>query len=58
MFHSHEVDIEVPANCKNTENVCNNADGTCAGAYNTANFNNYLFTNNNGAGQGEPCSCL
>ena len=30
---NHEIDIEIPANCMGTDNVCNNADGSCAGDY-------------------------
>jgi hypothetical protein len=30
---NHEIDFEVPANCMNTPNVCNNDLGTCAGDY-------------------------
>lgn len=43
---NHEIDIEIPANCANTDNVCNepgsvNGSYTCVGRYNTLNMNNY-----------------
>ncbi len=47
---NHEIDIEIPASCMNTPNVCNGPGGSCAGDYSTANFNNYIMSNNNGVG--------
>lgn len=55
---NHEIDIEVPANCMGTGNVCDGADGSCAGDYSTVNLNNYLFTNNNGAGPAYANMCV
>lgn len=40
---NHEIDIEIPASCLHTGDVCKHPkDGTCAGQYNTANLNNYV----------------
>ena len=45
---NHEIDIEIPANCAGTANICNttvpNVPGakSCIGDYSTANLNNYL----------------
>lgn len=30
---NHEIDIEIPAGCHATPNVCNGSDGSCAGLY-------------------------
>ena len=51
-----EIDIEIPANCVNTPNVCSN--GTCAGDYATANLNNYLYSNGNGGGDQYANMCV
>tara|TARA_B110000208_G_C11722447_1_gene413314 strand:- start:362 stop:805 length:444 start_codon:yes stop_codon:yes gene_type:complete len=51
---NHEIDIEIPANCEGTSNVCNvsNPAGitTCTNLYNSANFNNYAWTQGSGTG--------
>ena len=36
-----EIDIEIPANCMNTPNVCPDGKG-CAGDYSTANFSAFI----------------
>jgi len=51
-----EIDIEIPANCVNTPNVCSN--GSCAGDYSTANLNNYLYSNGNGGGDQYANMCV
>ena len=61
---NHEIDIEIPANCVNTSNVCNNdvpgVDGakSCIGDFSTANFNNYLYTQNSGSGPAYSNMCI
>jgi len=60
-YQSHrndEIDIEIPANCINTPNVCPNKTAGCAGDYSTANFNNYVYTNGNGAGDQYANMCV
>ena len=52
---NHEIDIEIPANCANTSNVCNKdmpGPGalSCVGDYSTANLNNCIYTQNSGSG--------
>lgn len=54
--HVAEIDIEIPASCLHTNNVC--PHGTCAGDYSTANFNNYIATNNGGLGNGLANMCV
>jgi len=54
----HEIDWEVPGGCHNTPNVCNNADGSCAGLYNTANLNSYIYTNQGGEGPSYANMCV
>jgi hypothetical protein len=44
---NHEIDWEMPASCSG---FCDN--GGCPGQYDTANFNSYLYANNNGLGPG------
>jgi len=39
------VSLQIPANCMNTPNVCNDANGACTNDYSTVNFNNYIATN-------------
>lgn len=51
---NHEIDIEIPANCEKTT-VC---DPSCEGDYSTANFNNYLYTNNGGEGPAYANMCV
>jgi hypothetical protein len=61
---NHEIDIEIPANCAGTANVCNNSvpgiEGAkaCIGDYSTANLNNYLFTQNSGTGPAYSNMCV
>lgn len=54
---NHEIDIEIPANCAGHDAamVCDQpgpVEGslTCIGKYNTANFNNYVYTDGSGTG--------
>ncbi len=54
--NNHEIDIEIPANCENTPNVCK--DGSCAGDYSTVNLNNYIMSNNGGIGQAYTNMCV
>jgi hypothetical protein len=54
--NNHEIDIEIPANCMNTPNVCK--EGSCAGDYSTANLNNYIMSNNGGVGQAFTNMCV
>ena len=42
---NHEIDIEIPANCKP---LCGSTTTGCAGRFDTVNFNSYLFDNNDG----------
>jgi hypothetical protein len=44
---NHEIDWEMPASCSG---LCTN--GGCPGQWDTANFNSYLYANNNGIGPG------
>jgi hypothetical protein len=44
---NHEIDWEMPASCSG---LCKN--GGCPGQWDTANFNSYLYANNNGIGPG------
>lgn len=61
---NHEIDIEIPANCENTTNVCNkDVPGvpgalSCAGDYSTANLNNYIYTQNSGSGPAYQNMCV
>ena len=62
---NHEIDIEIPANCQGTPNVCDvrlntswGKQGVCTGLYNTANFNNYIYTNNMGVGPAYSNMCI
>jgi hypothetical protein len=59
---NHEIDIEIPANCEGTANVCNvsNPAGitTCTGLYNSANFNNYIYTQGSGTGPAYSNMCV
>lgn len=52
---NHEIDIEIPANCEKTSNVCN---PSCDYDYSTANFNNYIYTNNGGEGPAYTNMCI
>ncbi len=59
---NHEIDIEIPANCEGTKNVCNTPgpenSQTCIGAYHTANLNNYQYTQNSGTGPAYMNMCV
>ena len=61
---NHEIDIEIPANCANTSNVCNkDVPGvpgamSCIGDYSTANLNNYIYTQNSGSGPAYANMCI
>ena len=50
---NHEIDWEMPASCSG---MCKN--GGCPGQYDTANFNSYLYANNNGIGPGFLNMCV
>ncbi len=53
---NHEIDIEIPASCVGALDVCNvpsqQVPGafTCIGQFNTANLNNYIYTQTSGTG--------
>lgn len=55
---NHEIDIEIPANCEATHNVCNSTDKNCAGLYNSVNLNNYQYTQNSGTGPAYSNMCV
>ena len=59
---NHEIDIEIPANCEGTANVCTQPgpenSETCIGKYNTANLNNYIYTQNSGTGPAYSNMCV
>ena len=62
---NHEIDIEIPANCQGTVNVCDaklnvswGKQGVCTNLYNTANFNNYIYTNTGGTGPAYSNMCI
>ena len=61
---NHEIDIEIPANCVNTSNVCDSevpgAPGarSCNGDFSTANLNNYIYTQNSGSGPAYANMCV
>ena len=61
---NHEIDIEIPANCVNTENVCNKdvpgvpGAKSCIGDFSTSNFNNYIYTQNSGSGPAYSNMCV
>ena len=61
---NHEIDIEIPANCVNTSNVCNNdvpgvpGAKSCIGDFSTSNFNNYIYTQNSGSGPAYSNMCV
>ena len=40
---NHEIDIEIPASCSGL--CATSATGTCAGQFDTANLNTYVFSN-------------
>ena len=50
---NHEIDFEIPASC---EGLC--GDRGCAGQFDTANMNNYVFANNAGTGPGYANLCV
>ena len=55
---NHEIDMEIPANCEGTHNVCNNSNKTCARMYNSINLNNYQYTQNSGTGPAYSNMCV
>ena len=50
---NHEIDWEIPASCSG---LCGKSGG-CPGQFDTANLNNYVFSNNNGIGPGYANLC-
>ena len=48
---NHEIDWEMPASCSGMCDKGGNKGG-CPGQWDTANFNSYLYANNNGIGPG------
>ena len=61
---NHEIDIEIPASCVGALNVCHKPYAeipdtyTCIHDYNTANLNNYLFTQTSGTGPAYSPMCV
>jgi len=61
---NHEIDIEIPANCVDTDNVCDTdvphvpGAKSCIGDFSTSNFNNYLYTQNSGSGPAYANMCV
>ena len=53
---NHEIDIEIPASCSGL--CATSATGTCAGQFDTANLNTYVFSNSNGGGNGYANLCV
>ena len=47
--------FQVPANC---DGLCGVHSGGCPGQFDTANLNNYVFANNNGAGPAYANLCV
>ena len=61
---NHEIDIEIPANCAATPNVCDRdvpgvpGAKSCAGDYSTSNLNNYIYSQNSGTGPSYSNGCV
>ena len=61
---NHEIDIEIPANCEGTANVCNKdvpgvpGAKSCLGDYSTTNLNNYIYSQNSGTGPAYSNGCV
>ena len=61
---NHEIDIEIPANCAATPNVCNRdvpgvpGAKSCTGDYSTSNINNYIYSQNSGTGPSYSNGCV
>lgn len=52
---NHEIDIEIPASCSG---LCSESKTGCVGQFDTANLNNYVFSNSNGGGNAYSNMCV
>jgi hypothetical protein len=61
---NHEIDIEIPANCEGSTNVCGRevpgvkGAKSCNGDYSTTNLNNYIYSQNSGTGPAYSNGCV